>query len=241
MTNLKVIEKNDLRVLTSAQVAEMFGTDTKMLSNNFNSNKHRYEEGKHYFVLVGEVRKDFLFNNPEIQDSSKHAKFIYLWTEKGVFLHAKSLGTDQAWNAYSALVDDYFKKTEQLQRASIPSQPPQEIEDILILSLQNQKQMKLDIATQGDELKILKEENTRLKLIVDNSIYLDDHQCAKVQEAVKSRVGHLKRKGYDAHFQSIFSGLKVFFTVPKYDKILRKDFDEAIEFINGWYPKKAEE
>lgn len=240
MGQLMVIEKNDLRVLTSVQLAEVFGTDTQKISYNFSYNKHRYEEGKHYFVLKGTDLKEFK-TECEIHDSLKRVNTLYLWTEKGVFLHAKSLGTDQAWNAYSALVDDYFKKTEQLQRAHIPSQPPQEIEDILILSLQNQKQMKLDIAAQGDELKLLKEENTRLKLIVNNSVYLDDHQRAEVQEAVKKRVGYLMKKGYEAHFQSIFSGLKVFFTVPKYDKILRKDFDEAIDFINGWYPKKSEE
>src|SRR5690606_38817387 len=144
----------------------------------------------------------------EFPSSYKRVHTLYLWTEKGVFLHAKSLGTDQAWNAYSALVDDYFKKTEQLQKAHMPSQAPQEIEDILILSLQNQKQMKMDISNQAVELQRLKEENSRLKLIVNNSIYLDDHQCAKVQEAVKKRVSYLMKKGYDAHFQSIFSALK---------------------------------
>jgi hypothetical protein len=90
-------------------------------------------------------------------------------------------------------------------------------------------------------LDSLETENNRLKLVVDNEIWVTDHQKAKIQEAVKRRVGHLMKKGYDAHFQSIFSSLKTFFTVPKYDKILRKDFDEAISFIEGWYPKKAEE
>jgi hypothetical protein len=50
----------------------------------------------------------------------------------------------------------------------------------------------------------------------------------------------LSKQGYEKHFQSIFSALKVFFTVPKYNKIKRGDFDKAIEFINGWYPKKDE-
>ena len=225
---LKMIERNDQRVLTSAQVAEIFGTDTKMLSNNFNSNKSRYEEGKHYFVLMGEARKDFLFNHPEIQDSSKHAKFIYLWTEKGVFLHAKSLGTDQAWNTYSALVDDYFKKTEQLQRARIPSEAPKEIEDILILALGSMKEMKSEIK--------------RLQLVVDNEIVLTTHQKSEIQQAVDRRQGELNREGYaQAHFQGIYKTLKTHFNVSVYSEIKRSDFEKALKIISGWYPKKAGE
>jgi len=113
---LKVIERKNVRVLTTVQVAELFGTETKVISYNFNYNKERYQEGLHYTVLSGEERKEFLFNNMEIHDGLKHAKFIYLWTEKGAFLHAKSLNTDKAWNAYSQLVDDYFKKVEEAKQ-----------------------------------------------------------------------------------------------------------------------------
>lgn len=233
MNQLKVIERKDQRVLTSAQLAEAFGTDLGKIRYNFNYNKERYEEGEHYFVLKGQDVKNFK-TECEIHTQLKHAHTIYLWTEKGVFMHAKSLSTDQAWNAYRDLLDDYFKKTDQLQRMNVPSPIPTTIEGILELAVLNMKDMRSQIDS-------VREENDRLKLIVDNSIYLDDHQKAKVQEAVKSRVGHLMKKGYEAHFQSIFSGLKVFFTVPKYDKILRKDFDEAIEYVNSWYPKKAEE
>ena len=35
---------------------------------------------------------------------------MYFWTEKGAFLHAKSLNTDKAWELYDKLVDCYFRK-----------------------------------------------------------------------------------------------------------------------------------
>lgn len=234
MNKLRVIEKDNDRVLTTAQLAEIYGTDTKTISYNFNYNKSRFTDGKHYFVLTGENRKDFLLNNREIHDSSKHAKVIYLWTAKGALLHAKSLGTDEAWEKYEMLVDDYFQKVEQLQRAQIPTKIPSTIEDILELAVVNMKDLR-------KEIQETREENKKLSLIVNNSIFLDDHQKAEIQEAVKRRVGYLMKKGYEPHFQSIYSALKVFFTVPKYDKILRKDFDEAMDFVNGWYPKKSEE
>ena len=37
---------------------------------------------------------------------------MYLWTEKGAFLHAKSLNTDEAWEVYGKLVDSYFVKKQ---------------------------------------------------------------------------------------------------------------------------------
>jgi len=107
MIQLQVINHNDQRVLTSAQVAQSFATDTKIISNNFNYNKERYTEGKHFFVLEGQEKRNFI-NRHEIQDSSKNAALIYLWTEKGAWMHAKSLNTDQAWEAYELLVDDYY-------------------------------------------------------------------------------------------------------------------------------------
>lgn len=150
--------------------------------------------------------------------SVKAPNGLILLTESGYLLLVKTFTDDLAWQVQRQLVKAYFKAKEAV---------PTSQEDILIYALQSQKEMKAEIA--------------RLSLIVNNNVYIDDHQKAKIQEAVKRRVGQLMKKGYDSHFQSIYSDLKVFFTVPKYDKILRKDFDEAISFIEGWYPKKAEE
>ena len=53
MYNLTTTEYHGIRVLTSAQVAEMYGTDTKTISYNFSYNKKKYTEGKHYIKLEG--------------------------------------------------------------------------------------------------------------------------------------------------------------------------------------------
>ena len=47
MINIQVIEQGNKRVLTTAQLAESYGTDNKRISNNFNENKARYTKGKH--------------------------------------------------------------------------------------------------------------------------------------------------------------------------------------------------
>lgn len=110
--NLVPIERDGLRVLTTAQLADSFGTDNKHISDNFTNNKNRYTLGKHYFVLEGDELKKFKEGNPKISDSLKFVAILYLWTEKGAWLQAKSLNTDQAWEAYEMLVDDYYNKLE---------------------------------------------------------------------------------------------------------------------------------
>lgn len=106
-TDIQVIEMQGVRVLTTAQLAECYETTERRISENFNANKERYEEGKHYIVLEGEEKRDFL-NRTEIPYGSRAAKF-YLWTERGALLHAKSLNTDKAWEVYDQLVETYFR------------------------------------------------------------------------------------------------------------------------------------
>ncbi|WP_339283741.1 ORF6N domain-containing protein [Paenibacillus sp. FSL R5-0486] len=233
MNQLKAIEKNDQRVLTSAQLATYFGVETNMLNRNFNRNKSRYTENKHFFVLTGDERREFI-NQSQIDLSSKKSQILYLWTKKGAFLHAKSLNTDRAWEAYESLVDDYFDKIERLQNMNVPTTVPTTIEGILELAVLNMKDLR-------QELNQVQKDNRRLQLVVDNEIWLTENQKADIQESVNARVGFLMKKGYEAHFQSIYRALKSHFSVPKYDKIKRSDFELAIDFIHGWYPKKKEE
>ncbi|OMF70466.1 ORF6N domain-containing protein [Paenibacillus glucanolyticus] len=109
MNQLQPIEYQGQRVLTTAQLAESYGTTSDKISYNFNYNETRYQAGKHYFLLTGEDLRDFKEANREFQGSLNK---LYLWTEKGAWLHAKSLSTDKAWEAYDMLVDDYYRVKE---------------------------------------------------------------------------------------------------------------------------------
>ena len=109
MNELQITEYKNIRVLTTQQIAEAYGSDTRVISNNFNRNKDRYVEGKHYICLEDSEKRNFV-DHHQIDDGSKKASKLYLWTEKGAFLHAKSLNTDTAWEVYDRLVDNYFEK-----------------------------------------------------------------------------------------------------------------------------------
>lgn len=106
MNELLITEYKNIRVLTTQQIAEAYGTDSKTISYNFNHNKERYIDGKHFICLSGDELRAFR----EIHDLPNNLNKLYLWTEKGAFLHAKSLNTDTAWEVYDRLVDNYFEK-----------------------------------------------------------------------------------------------------------------------------------
>lgn len=107
---LQRTEFNGVLVLTTQQIAEAYGTDTDIITRNFNRNKERYQKGKHFICLEGNDLKEFKTNG-QIDLPLKINK-LYLWTEKGAFLHAKSLNTDNAWEVYDRLVDDYFRQKQ---------------------------------------------------------------------------------------------------------------------------------
>lgn len=108
MKELKVIEYHNIRVLTTQQIAEVYETDQQMVTNNYNRNKDKYKEGKHFVCLVGKTLKEFRAKNQN--DVLPNVNKFYLWTEKGTFLHAKSLNTDKAWESYSNLIDGYYNR-----------------------------------------------------------------------------------------------------------------------------------
>ena len=110
------------RTLTSKQLAECYGTTTNVIKKNFSRNREKYVEGKHYICFSGdelkrfkdEVTKSHLVNN-QVENFdlvANRTSHLYLWTEKGALLHAKSLNTDKAWEVYDYLVDFYFRVKE---------------------------------------------------------------------------------------------------------------------------------
>ena len=120
MDELKVLEYRNIRVLTTQQLAEAYEADAQIITNNFNRNRDRYQEGKHYICLTGEELKEYRAKNQN--DVLPNANKFYLWTEKGAFLHAKSLNTDKAWEVYDHLVDNYFKSKKPLTQLEILQQ-----------------------------------------------------------------------------------------------------------------------
>lgn len=77
MNKLTTLEHNQQRVLTTAQLAKCYETDTQKITQNFNNNKERYIPGKHFFLLQGEALQAFK-GNIENFDVADNVGRLYL-------------------------------------------------------------------------------------------------------------------------------------------------------------------
>ncbi|ENM2991302.1 ORF6N domain-containing protein [Salmonella enterica] len=108
--DLQIIEYRGQRVVTSEQMAAGYGTTVDRIRQNFNRNKSRFVEGKHYFQITGGELSAFRVSFSDAVN--KHTTSLTLWTERGAANHAKMLETDQAWNYHEDLVEFYFTQRD---------------------------------------------------------------------------------------------------------------------------------
>lgn len=217
--NLQIIKHGSRRVLTTQQLAESYGTKTGIINNNFNRNRERYLENKHYICLEGESLKDFKLTTPQNDDSLTKINKLYLWTEKGAFLHAKSLNTDKAWEIYDHLLETYFKVQE------VKPLSPMEI-------------MKLQFEALG-------EIDSRVEKL-ENTMTIDYEQQEQLHRYARTRLiqilGGKESPAYNLLSKKVFSSLwnryKQVFHVSSYKNTAKKDFIQAIEYIKKWEPTK---
>lgn len=223
MNTLQIIVHDNRRVLTTTQIAESYETENKVISNNFNRNKDRYKEGKHYVALTGESKREFL-NLHQIEDGSKNAQVLYLWTEKGAWLHAKSLNTDKAWDAYEMLVDNYYKVIEQ------SNQDPVEL--ALQTSLKNYQEIK---SIKGD-VDLLK---NSMRIDGTQEFALNSQGKAKVLEVLGGYESNAYKEIGKKVFIQLWRDFKNYFRLPRYSELPKSKFDDGVYFISKWRPSTA--
>jgi hypothetical protein len=225
MNNPTPIEHSGQRVLTTAQLAESFDTETKIISKNFERNESRYVEGKHFFALKGEELKTFKASRQN-DDNLKFAPVIYIWTEKGAWLHAKSLNTDQAWEAYEALVDDYYSVKQLNNKPMDPLKALMQATHNLLASQEL-------IVGRVDEIEQR----------VEKQITLDSGQQRRLQQGINKKVCSLESDKSERSelFRQLHKEIKDRWEVPSYKDILRQDLQNVLNYISAWKPIRRTE
>ena len=111
------ITHNQILVITTELLAQLYGTETNNIKVNYTRNAERFVCGKHYFKLEGAELREFKNKVTQSNLVAPRTKHLILWTERGAARHAKMLETDQAWDVFEKLEDCYFsqKIPEQLQ------------------------------------------------------------------------------------------------------------------------------
>lgn len=138
MNNLQETEIKGMRVLTTRQIARCYNVEEKRIKQNYSNNGSRFIEGKHYIYLYGLELREFKNKVEKIDLVGKQARSLYLWTEKGALLHAKSINTDKAWEVYEYLVDYYFR-AEDTKRQQVSVQKQEEHGKLVVDAPENIK------------------------------------------------------------------------------------------------------
>jgi hypothetical protein len=189
------MEFKNQRIMTTKVLAEQYGTNEQNISKNFTRNSERFVEGKHYFKLEGEELKEFkgyVLND----ESLKFVSILYLWTDRGAARHAKILDTDEAWDIYEELEETYFRVKES---------KPTCIEDVLIQSLQEMKDMRLQIEEAKKQTIEVKEEVQDIRNVITlNPQAAWRRECNRILNAIGRELGD-----YKAPKDQVYEALKV--------------------------------
>ncbi len=177
--NLTPIENEGKRVLTTAQLAESYETSVDTINRNFNRNKERYTEGKHYYCLTGNELKEFFASDKLSVANSSKIRTLYLWTEKGALLHAKSLNTDKAWEVYDLLVENYFRQRIQNNVDSYMIDDPVKRAERWIEEQKEKQQLLTTVAVQTQQIQELKPKASYYDLVLNCKDLLSTSVIAK--------------------------------------------------------------
>lgn len=167
----ETVEFEGTRVLTTRQIADSYETKEVQIHQNFKNNRMRFVEGKHYISLSGDELKTFKNHLEKIEVVKNRTSHLYLWTEKGALLHAKSLNTDKAWEVYDYLVDFYFRAKEEPK--------PVPVETVPVVSRQGDKKLP-QIDNPIGVLKLL------LQVAEDNGIGVSSYPFKTFESVLKN-------------------------------------------------------
>lgn len=200
---LEVLNHKGQRVLTTQQVAEAYAVDSKSLTRNFQRNSDKFVEGQHYFALTGETLKQF--KGLRQNDATlKYVSILYLWTEQGAFMLAKSLNSEKAWQAYNMLTSQYYKMTHQ---HALPTVSEERI---------------LQLEQQVEEIK------KQLALVT-----LHSGEQKRLQKAVTERVHEIcmTKARKPAYYSSIYRALKKRYSIDSYRDVPQCMLQDALQFV----------
>lgn len=238
MDQLTVLEFNNERILTTKQLAFIYETTTDNVKKNFNNHKSKFEKGKHFFLLEGEELRAFKrkVNSIHLAENTvnernlnnfqlvpNNVNQLYLWTERGASRHCKILGTDKAWEQFDYLEETYFNAREQ--------------------QLPNNLFGQIELIAAG--ATNLNNRVSKLEHVIEEQLTIDFGQQRVIEKAKGRRIyflwehGHIDKEVHGTTrklFGLLGKNLKDAFDVNSYRDILKKDFDEALKFIEGWRP-----
>lgn len=226
MNTPRIIELNNQRLLTTEQLAEFYGASEKQIKQNFNNNKDRFIERKHFYKLEGQELKDFKNRVENFDLVGRNANSLILWTKQGASRHSKMLGTDRAWNMYDELEENYFNKQFKL---------PTSQRELALLALSANEETNERVDVIEKEVADLKNNQ---KIDAGDYSYLSRRVHQRVAEVARG-FGKITKEQRGKLYKDINSGIKQITGVGSRSQLREKHYETVIEYINDWEPSTA--
>lgn len=227
MNTPKIIEVNNQRLLTTEQLAEFYETDSNVIRKNFNRNKNKFIQDKHYVLIEGDELAELKNSKSNSHAVKKNARYAYLWTKKGVMRHTKMLGTDKAWDMFDVLEESYFSAvvTQQI----IPSQLSYREQALLALAANEETNERVDKVE--SDVKYLIEE---VRLDASRYDSLGRFINTKIRQVISERA--LTPKVQKPFRQDLNRSVNTICGVRTRNQIKDRDYEKAIKVVEDWQP-----
>ncbi|GEU27908.1 antirepressor [Bacillus anthracis] len=226
MNTPRIIELNNQRLLTTEQLAEFYGASEKQIKQNFNNNKDRFIERKHFYKLEGQELKDFKNRVENFDLVGRNANSLILWTKQGAGRHSKMLGTNRAWDMFDELEENYFNKQPKL---------PTSQRELAMLALSANEETNERVDVIEKEVADLKDNQ---KIGADDYGYLSRRVHQRVAEVARG-FGKITKEQRGKLYKDINSGIKQITGVGTRSQLREKHYPMVIEYINDWEPSTA--
>ena len=222
------IEWDGQVVITTAQLSDVYGASTDNIKDNFNRNKDRFVNGKHYILLTGNDLRQFKNQVAETNLVDKRTSQLYLWTRRGASRHCKILGTDKAWEQFDYLEDNYFEKKPQ---PKLPQTPM----ELLELHYEAIKQVDSKVNTLEERFNDFEQSLPLLPEDADDVSKEVKKRVVEVLGGKDSNAYHDKSLSQKV-FMDAYKNLKSNFDVSSYKAIKRNRKDVAVQIAREYKP-----
>ncbi|HHK5539239.1 Rha family transcriptional regulator [Bacillus cereus] len=215
---------NEQPTLSSLEVAKMVRKEHKELLRDIRT-YISYLDGEE---MSAKLRPTNYFIESSYKDSLNRKKLCYDITKKGCELIAHKM-TGKKGTLFSASYIERFHQMEQQikKQNEIPTDPFKQIE-LIAAGATN-----------------LNNRVSKLEHVIEEQLTIDFGQQRVIEKAKGRRIyflwehGHIDKEVHGTTrklFGLLGKNLKDAFDVNSYRDILKKDFDEALKFIEGWRP-----
>lgn len=222
------IEWNGQVVITTAQLAEVYGTTADNINKNFSQNKDRFKTGKHYIFLSGEKLREFKSHPIFKEVAGKTTSQLYLWTRRGASRHCKILGTDKAWEQFDYLEDNYFERKPQ---PKLPQTPM----ELLELHYEAIKQVDSKVNTLEERFNDFEQSLPLLPEDADDVSKEVKKRVVEVLGGKDSNAYHDKSLSQKV-FMDAYRNIKSNFDVSSYKAIKRNRKNVAVQIAREYKP-----